>query len=108
MSIFTHRAASRLVAVSIAAVMVASAVGAASAKDLLTLGATLDMYGWNPADQPGYQNWAAEAVWDNLAKCNSVGGLEPSMAESFEVTNGNRTFTAKLRPDLTFSDWSAP
>lgn len=77
---------------------------AASAKDLLTLGATADMYGWNPANQPGYQNWAGEAVWDNLGECNSLGALEPDLAEAFEVTNENRTFTAHLREGLTFSD----
>ncbi|WDR06069.1 ABC transporter substrate-binding protein [Devosia rhodophyticola] len=107
MSIGTPQFISRLVTTAgVTAIMVAGSVGAVAGKELLTLGATLDMYGWNPGNQPGYQNWAAEAVWGNLVKCNSVGGLEADMAESWEVSNGNRTFTAKLRPDLKFSDGS--
>lgn len=105
MSNSSRRSISRIVTTaSMASIMLASGLGAASAKDLLTLGSTLDMYGWNPADQPGYQNWAAEAVWDSLVKCDAVGGLQADIAESWEITNGNRTFNAKLRDGLTFSD----
>lgn len=95
-----------ILAAAMAGTTLATGLGAsvASAKELLTLGSTLDMYGWNPSDQPGYQNWAAEAVWDNLVKCDSVGGLEPDIAASWEITNENRTFTAKLREGLKFSD----
>lgn len=108
MSNSSRRSISRITTTaSMATIMLASGLGAASAKDLLTLGSTLDMYGWNPANQPGYQNWAAEAVWDNLVKCDAVGGLQADIAESWEITNGNRTFTAKLRDGLTFSDGSA-
>jgi peptide/nickel transport system substrate-binding protein len=76
----------------------------AVATDVLTLGATADMYGWDPANQPGYQNWAGEAVWDNLAKCDSVGALEADLAEKWEITDENKTFVAHLRPGLTFTD----
>lgn len=75
-------------------------------KALLILGATADMYGWDPANQPAYQNWAAEAVWDSLAKTNSLGELEPDVAESWEISEDNRTFTATLRSGLSFSDGS--
>jgi peptide/nickel transport system substrate-binding protein len=78
--------------------------GESAGKDVLVLGATLDMYGWDPANQPGYQNWAAEAVWDNLAKCDSLGELEADIAESWEITNENKTITAKIREGLTFTD----
>lgn len=78
--------------------------GALMAQDTLTLGATLDMYGWNPTNQPGYQNWAADAVWDNLAKCDAVGALEPDIAESWEITDSNSTFVAHIRPGMTFTD----
>jgi peptide/nickel transport system substrate-binding protein len=82
--------------------------GAAEAsKELLVLGATLDMYGWNPADQPGFQNWAKEALWDALIFCDENGQPKPAIAESWEVTNDNRTFTAKLREGLTFHDGTA-
>lgn len=105
MSNASRRSISRIITTaSMASLMLASGLGAASAKDLLTLGSTLDMYGWNPADQPGYQNWAAEAVWDSLVKCDAVGGLQADIAESWEIANGNRTFTAKLRDGLKFSD----
>lgn len=83
-----------------------SAGTASGAKDTLTLGATADMYGWDPANQPGYQNWAGEAVWDNLARCNAKGELEPDLAASWEITNGNKTFVAHLRDGVTFSDGS--
>ncbi|MFV0634113.1 ABC transporter substrate-binding protein [Demequina sp.] len=75
-----------------------------ASKELLVLGSTADMYGWDPANQPGYQNWAGEAVWDNLAKTNSVGGLEPDIAESWEINEDNTTFTAHIREGMTFSD----
>ena len=73
-------------------------------KEQLTLGMTLDPYGWNPANQPGYQNWAAEAVWDNLARCDGNGKLEADAADTFEITNGNKTFKAHLREGMKFSD----
>ena len=31
-------------------------------KQQLTLAQTVDFYGWDPANQPGFQGWAAEAV----------------------------------------------
>jgi peptide/nickel transport system substrate-binding protein len=81
-----------------------TSTGGSEEKDVLVLGATLDMYGWEPVNQPGYQNWAAEAVWDRLAKCDSLGALEEDIAESWEITNENRTITAKIREGLTFTD----
>lgn len=82
-----------------------SAGGAGSGNDsTLTLGATLDMYGWNPDTQPGYQNWAADAVWDKLASCNAVGELEPGIAESWEISEDNTSFTAHLREGQSFTD----
>jgi peptide/nickel transport system substrate-binding protein len=70
------------------------------------LGATADMYGWDPSNQPGYQNWAAEAVWDTLASCDANGELEPEMAESWEISDDNTTFVAHLREGMKFSDGS--
>lgn len=78
--------------------------GEGEGADTLTLGATLDMYGWNPVDQPGYQNWAAEAVWDRVAKCDATGELIPDLAESWEITDENSVFTAHLREGQEFSD----
>jgi peptide/nickel transport system substrate-binding protein len=73
-------------------------------KDQLTLAQTVDFYGWDPSNQPGYQGWAAEAVWDQLCKTDSNGKAVPDIADTFEVTNGNKTFKAHLRAGQKFSD----
>src|SRR6478609_2561699 len=73
-------------------------------KELLTLGSTLDIQGWSPINQPGYQSWALEAVWDNLVKCDGNGKAQPDVADTFEVTNGNKTFKAHIREGQKFSD----
>jgi peptide/nickel transport system substrate-binding protein len=73
-------------------------------KDVLTLGATLDMYGWNPINQPGYQNWAAEAVWEQLVYTDANGQLTPGVADTWQITDQNKTFTAHIRDGMTFSD----
>lgn len=73
-------------------------------KGTLTLGATLDIQGWSPVNQPGYQSWALEAVWDTLVKCDGNGKATPDIADTFEVTNDNSTFTAHIREGQKFSD----
>lgn len=73
-------------------------------KETLTLGATADIQGWSPLNQPGYQGWAVEAVWDNLVKCDANGKATPDVADTFEVTNGNKTFKAHIREGQKFSD----
>jgi peptide/nickel transport system substrate-binding protein len=81
------------------------AAGAAGGdKGTLTLAMTLDDYGWDPSNQPGYQNWKAEAVWDSLVKCNAVGELEPDVSDEWEVTRNNTTFEAHIREGMKFSD----
>lgn len=81
-----------------------STEGATGDKGTLTLGMTLDDYGWDPGNQPGYQNWKAEAVWDTLVKCDSVGELEEDVADEWEITDDNTTFTAHIREGMEFSD----
>ena len=73
-------------------------------KGTLTLGATLDIQGWNPTTQPGYQSWAHEAVWDQLVKCDANGKATPDIADTFEVTDKNATFKAHIREGQKFSD----
>ena len=73
-------------------------------KAQLTLGMTADFYGWDPSNQPGYQGWAAEAVWDQLVKCDAVGKPTPDVADTFEITNNNTTFKAHIREGMKFSD----
>lgn len=75
--------------------------------DTLTLGATLDMYGWSPVDQPGYQNWATDAIFERLVRCNSVGELEPAVAKSWEISGDNSSITANIRSGEKFSDGTA-
>jgi peptide/nickel transport system substrate-binding protein len=73
-------------------------------KGTLTLGMTADIEGWDPSGQPGYQSWPHEAVWDSLVKCDENGEATPDIADEFEVSNENRTFTAHIREGLEFSD----
>lgn len=92
------------IATSMVMVSAPAATNAATPKDTLTLAFQTDPYGWNPAVQPGYQNWQAEAVWDRLVYCNAAGKNEAGAASSWKVSNQNSTFTAKLRPGMTFTD----
>ena len=66
----------------------------AADKDTLTLGATLDMYGWDPINQPGYQNWAVDAIWDRLAVCDATGSLIPGAAQEWEISDDRTSWTA--------------
>src|SRR3954452_10192499 len=75
-----------------------------AAKGTLTLGATLDIQGWDPAKQPGFQSWAHEAIWDSLVKCDANGKATPDVADTFEVTDNNKTFKAHIREGQKFSD----
>src|SRR6476469_7130261 len=73
-------------------------------KSVLTLGMNMDIQGWDPGIQPGYQGWAAEGVWDQLAKCDATGQLTPDVADTFEITDQNATFKAHIREGMKFSD----
>jgi peptide/nickel transport system substrate-binding protein len=81
-----------------------SAASSGGEKQQLTLAQTVDFYGWDPSSQPGYQGWAAEAVWDQLCKTDAKGKAQPDVADTFEVTNGNKTFKAHIREGQKFSD----
>lgn len=70
----------------------------------LVLGSTADITGWNPADQPSFQAWPIEAVYDKLVYCLPNGDLAPGVAESWEISDDLRSFTANLRSDVEFSD----
>ncbi len=81
-----------------------SAAASAGQKGTLTLGMTLDIQGWDPSKQPGYQSWAHEAVWDTLVKCDANGKATPDVADTFEVADNNATFKAHIREGQKFSD----
>jgi peptide/nickel transport system substrate-binding protein len=82
----------------------APAGSSGAAKGTLTLGATLDIQGWDPSKQPGFQSWAHEAIWDSLVKCDANGKATPDVADTFEVTDNNTTFKAHIREGQKFSD----
>src|SRR5215207_3923141 len=77
---------------------------AGAEKEQLTLAFETDPYGWDPSSQPGYQNWQAEAVWDQLVLCDANGKLQPNVADTFEITDQNKTFKAHIREGVKFSD----
>ncbi|MEV4264020.1 ABC transporter substrate-binding protein [Kribbella sp. NPDC049584] len=81
-----------------------AATSSGGEKAQLTVAQTVDFYGWDPSNQPGYQGWAAEAVWDQLCKTDANGKAVPDIADKFEITNGNKTFKAHLREGQKFSD----
>jgi peptide/nickel transport system substrate-binding protein len=81
-----------------------STSNSASTKGTLTLAFETDPYGWDPSNQPGYQNWAGEAVWDQLVYCDGVGKLTPDVADTWKATNNNTTFEAHIRAGMKFSD----
>lgn len=73
-------------------------------KDTLTLGMAADIQGWDPSNQPGYQGWAGEAVWDTLVKCDEFGKAEADIADKWSVSEDNKSFTAHIREGMKFSD----
>jgi peptide/nickel transport system substrate-binding protein len=81
-----------------------SAASSGGEKGTLTLGMTLDIQGWSPINQPGFQSWPLEAVWDTLVKCDANGKNTPDVADMFEVTDNNATFKAHIREGQKFSD----
>jgi len=78
--------------------------GGESDGDTLVLGSTADITGWSPADQPSYQSWPIEAVYDTLVRCQPGGDLAPGIAESWEISEDRRSFTANLRGGVELSD----
>jgi peptide/nickel transport system substrate-binding protein len=83
-----------------------AAASSGGEKPQLTLAFETDVYGWDPSNQPGYQNWAAEAVWDQLVYCNATGELTEDLADKWDITDKNATFTAHIREGVKFSDGS--
>ena len=78
--------------------------GSSGEKDKLVLGMTADVNGWQPNDQPSYQAWGIDAVYDRLVKCQPDGTLTPAAATTWELSKDNKSFAAHLRTGMQFSD----
>ena len=73
--------------------------------DKLTLGMTADLTGgWDIIDQPPYQSWGIQAVYQTLCTILPGGEYAPDAAESWEVSEDNRSVTAHLREGAQYSD----
>jgi len=81
-----------------------SGATAGGEKDKLVLGMTADINGWQPNDQPSYQGWGVDAVYDRLVKCQRDGSITAAAATTWELSKDNKSFTAHLRPGMTFTD----
>ena len=81
--------------------------GSSTSKDILTLGMTADIQGWDPHVQPSYQGWSADAVWDSLLRCDKNGKPEASLADKWEFSADQKTATLHVRDGVKFSDGTA-
>ena len=79
---------------------------ASGGKGTLTLGMSQDIYGWDPSNQPSYQNWAGMAVYDQLMICDAQGNPRPDIATSWTFKPGNLGVTLHLRTGMKFTDGS--
>jgi len=75
-----------------------------TAKDMIILIAEKDA-GWCTQDSPGGgQIGASGSVLESLTIKNNKGDIVPYLAESVTASNGNKTWTIKLRSGITYSD----
>ncbi|MET9088373.1 ABC transporter substrate-binding protein [Streptomyces sp. NPDC004237] len=76
-------------------------------KGTLTLVETADIQGWDPANQPSYQNWTAPAVFDSLLRCDEHNNPSPAVAQTWKVNKESTGITLHLKSGLKFSDGTA-
>ena len=75
-----------------------------SGKDMIILIGEKDA-GWCTQDSPGGgQIGASGSVLESLTIKNNKGDIVPYLAESVTSSNGNKTWTIKLRSGITYSD----
>jgi len=84
-----------------------SSSSSSGSKDLLTLGMTQDINGWDPSNQPSYQNYPGMAIWDTLIRCDKLGKPLPGLATDWKISDDQRTISATLRSGQKFSDGEA-
>jgi ABC-type transport system substrate-binding protein len=71
----------------------------------LTLGMTADLTGgWDIIDQPPYQSWGIQAVYQQPCTILPGGEYAPDAAESWEVSEDNSSVTLHLREGAEYSD----
>ena len=73
-------------------------------KDTLTLGMSADIQGWDPSNQPSYQGWSADAVYQSVIQCDAQGKPHPDAAETWTFKSDNTGVTFHLRSGMKFSD----
>lgn len=73
------------------------------AKDDITFANFRDIRDLNPHLYGG-EMWAQNMLYESLVHYNEDGTFSPWLAESWTITNQGKTYTFKLRKDVTFSD----
>ena len=73
------------------------------AKDDITFANFRDIRDLNPHLYSG-EMWAQNMLYESLVHYNEDGTFSPWLAESWTITNDGKTYTFKLRKDVTFSD----
>ncbi len=73
------------------------------AKDDITFANFRDIRDLNPHLYSG-EMWAQNMLYESLVHYNEDGTFSPWLAESWTITNEGKTYTFKLRKDVTFSD----
>ena len=78
-----------------------------SGKDIIVLIAEKDA-GWCTQDSPGgAQIGASGSVLESLTIMNNKGDIVPYLAESVKASNGNKTWTIKVRAGIKYTDGEA-
>lgn len=72
-------------------------------KDDITFASFRDIGELNPHNYLG-EIWANNMLYESLVRYNEDGSLSPWLAESWNITNNGKTYTFKLRKNVTFSD----
>ena len=92
----------------LAASLVALSMGAAAAKDTVVIGHTLEPPGLDPtagaAAPIRYITYAN--LYEGLARVMEDGSVQPLLAESWTVSDDQKTYTFKLRQGVKFHDGS--
>jgi peptide/nickel transport system substrate-binding protein len=75
---------------------------------LLKIGSLQEPTSYDPAQaNEGHLAPIYQAVYDTLIKRDPDGGLSPMLATSWDASDGNKTYTLKLREGVKFTDGTA-